>query len=49
MSRERARWKLTVQVPAYAILMSGANVLMSSARFGRMAIGKLGVPLNGAL
>jgi hypothetical protein len=39
MSFESARWKLTVQDRAEAILMSGAKMLMSSARPGRIAIG----------
>src|SRR5687767_4094070 len=43
MSRVSDRWKLTVHVPAAAILMSGANAAMSSARFWRAAIGNVGV------
>ena len=49
VSRVIERWKLTVQVPADAISMSGANALIESARLGRIAIGNDGVSGNDAL
>src|SRR5215203_5814491 len=49
MSREIARCRPTFQVPADAILMSGAKPFKLSDRFGRTGIGYDGVVGNGAL